>query len=99
MAGTAAGALTIALAGLWFGTPLFVPVLVAGIAAALLDSVLGATVQGSYERADGSRTDERSEGVYSGGFEWLTNSGVNLIATAFGATTAAAVASIMVYGR
>jgi uncharacterized protein (TIGR00297 family) len=88
-----AGALLVALAGAWAGrTPLLVPVAaLVGFSGMLLDSLLGAAVQGRFRCP---RCDEASEWrvhrcgaatIEQGGWAWLDNDGVNALATAFGA--------------
>jgi uncharacterized protein (TIGR00297 family) len=91
-----AGAAFIAAIGSLVRPGAFIAATIAGSAAMSLDSLLGATVQASFRRADGGVTEdaERSAALIRGA-RWMTNSVVNLLATAVGALVAAAVA----YGR
>lgn len=88
-------ALAIAAGGLGLSSSTLI-VAVAGIAGALVDSVLGATVQ---ERRRCPRCDEATERrvhscgtptMYAGGLGWMTNDAVNFVATMAGAAVAAA---------
>jgi uncharacterized protein (TIGR00297 family) len=69
---------------------------VAGVLGMLLDSVLGATLQGVYECPQcAARTEQRGTVCHEPvrlvrGFAWLDNDAVNLAATLFGAAVAAA---------
>ncbi len=104
--GAAAGALVVGLlagsgmaggvgstvgAGISAAAPL---ALAAGLTGAFLDSLLGATVQARYRRADGHATERASErgpdgqpiaNVWAGGWRWMTNDRVNLACTVAGA--------------
>jgi uncharacterized protein (TIGR00297 family) len=70
-------------------------VTVAGVAGMLLDSVMGATVQGKYQCPECDARFERGNTVCHQpvrrirGFRWLDNDAVNLAATLCGATVAA----------
>lgn len=72
-----------------------------GVAGTLLDSVLGATVQGRYHCATCERNLERSrhdctgQAVLRGGFGWIDNDVVNLLATAAGAGMAVGMAVVL----
>ncbi len=97
--GAAAGALTVGvLAGVGGATGAFgagisaaAPVaLAAGLTGAFLDSLLGATLQARYRRADGTATERATEpdgraNTHTGGWQWMTNDRVNLAATLAGA--------------
>lgn len=68
---------------------------IAGVLAMFLDSALGATVQASFVRKDGSLGEDREPGAkLVRGVAWITNPVVNLFATLAGALIAA-----LVYGR
>lgn len=92
-AGGLIGALLVAAAGgLAGGTVLLVPVAgLVGFSGMLLDSLLGAAVQGRFRcpRCNASsewRTHRCGTAtIPQGGWEWLDNDGVNALATAFGA--------------
>ncbi|MGC8873770.1 MAG: DUF92 domain-containing protein [Chloroflexia bacterium] len=65
----------------------------AGIAGMVVDSLLGATLQGLYRcPVCGARTERRThcgrEAIHTGGWKWLNNDGVNLAATLSGALLA-----------
>lgn len=93
-----AGSACVAAAASATGVTAFWPVAIAGVAGALADSLLGATVQErrwcprcelgceTDPHACGSPTEHRS------GFAWLSNDAVNLAATLTGAAIAAALA-------
>ncbi len=67
----------------------FLPATVAGMLGMFLDSLLGATVQASFRRPDGTLTEEpRAGAVLVRGIGWLTNPVVNFIATLAGALVA-----------
>ena len=100
--GTAAevvGSMFVALVAAAAGVAAFVPVAVAGIVGAFLDSVLGASAQALHwcprcERA--CETDPHVCGtptVLRRGFAWLENDAVNLAATLCGAVVAAVLAT------
>ncbi|MDR7522998.1 MAG: DUF92 domain-containing protein [Armatimonadota bacterium] len=96
--GTAAGAAASALmaaVGVWAtggGWRLFWFICAAGVAAMFIDSLLGATVQAVFRR-DGILTEEPGpDTVRIRGVGWITNSVVNLFATAAGALATAALA-------
>ena len=95
---TAGGALFIAAAALSLGWSAAdaAAVLVAGLAGASADSLLGATVQERRRCAScGTETEQRTHicGARTrrtGGLAWLENDAVNLLSTAVGAASAAA---------
>jgi uncharacterized protein (TIGR00297 family) len=97
LAGTiagAAGAALVAAIGAQARPRLLLAATVAGVAAMLIDSVLGATVQASFRRPDGRPTEERDgDARLERGIAWLTNPTVNLLATAAGAVIAGALVS------
>lgn len=68
--------------------------LAAGLAGSFVDSLLGATVQRRFRRADGALTEKpATDGVPNapaGGWAWMTNDTVNLLATVAGALVALA---------
>ncbi len=72
---------------------------IAGVLAMFLDSVLGATVQASFVRRDGSVGEDREPGArLARGVAWITNPVVNLFATLAGALLAALIYSAaMIY--
>jgi len=66
---------------------------IAGVIAMFVDSLLGATVQASFRRPDGSATEDPGRGAaLVRGIVWMTNPVVNLLATLAGAVVAAALA-------
>ena len=72
--------------------PIFALVCVSGVIGALIDSVLGATVQAMYFCPAEKKETERhplhgcgAETVYLRGWKWLNNDWVNVICTGFGA--------------
>ncbi len=68
---------------------------IAGVAAMVLDSLLGATVQASFLRPDGTVTEDPGGGAeLVRGILWITNPVVNLFATLTGAIAAAAIAHL-----
>ena len=82
--GAILGALVIALLANLFHAP-FMPILIAGFAAALLDSFLGATVQGIYQDSNGNETEKPStHSPLIRGYQWINNDKVNFIANLFG---------------
>lgn len=89
-----AGAALIAAIGARLDSRALLAATLAGVAAMLMDSVLGATVQASFRRPDGRLTEERGGDAHlERGIAWLTNPVVNLLATAAGAVVAGALAS------
>lgn len=93
----AAGAGLIAATGAWLGGGwvLFVAAALGGVAGALADSLLGATVQSMYHCPRCGRQTERhphhscgAETVPVRGWRWLRNDGVNFAASAAGAAVA-----------
>lgn len=99
MLGTAAslgGATTVALVALPFGLQpaAAVAVSVAGWSGALLDSVVGAILQGRFRcdrcNVETERTTHRCGGParHVGGVRWITNDVVNVVATGWGAAAA-----------
>ncbi len=93
-----AGALAVAAAALTLDAGAFVPVACAGIAGALADSLLGASLQSLRWCPNCKRATEREpHGCGANtrslrGFGWLGNDGVNVSATLVGALTAFALA-------
>jgi uncharacterized protein (TIGR00297 family) len=91
-----AGAAVIAVLGAWSlpvpgAWAVIVAVTLSGTAAMLVDSLLGATLQATFRRADGRTSEEPEAGAARArGIPWLTNPVVNLVATAGGALAAAA---------
>ncbi len=92
-AGSLAGAASVAGAAVFAGSPgtLGLAALVVGVAAMLLDAVLGSGVQGRFycDRCAAS-TEQRvhrcgARARHVGGWSWLSNDGVNAFATSFGA--------------
>ncbi len=78
------------------GPAFFAAITAAGTAAMLLDSLLGATLQATFRRADGSVTEDPGEGTtLIRGIAWLTNPVVNLVATTAGAVAAGLLAAWM----
>jgi uncharacterized protein (TIGR00297 family) len=58
---------------------------IAGFIGAVLDSIIGATIQAKYKLPDGSITEVRSEGaVLHSGIRFIGNNATNLIATLWG---------------
>lgn len=78
----------------------FLAVTLAGIAGALADSVLGATLQERRWCATCARGSERrvhdcgTPTIFAGGLSWMSNDVVNLLATAAGALVAGALAPL-----
>ncbi len=93
-----AGALAVALVALLFGTAAFVPVLCAGVAGTLADSVLGASVQALRHCPNCNRATEREPHTCGAnttlvrGFPQVGNDTVNFVATLVGALVAFALA-------
>ncbi len=74
--------------------------LAGGLGGAMVDSLLGATVQAIYAYPDGRETERRvaRDGAptrYLRGWPWLTNDLVNLLSSVAGALIAAAVAALL----
>ena len=97
----AAGALFVAIAATGLALPKAIGVVTgAGIAGALADSLLGATLQERRWCATCATSSERrvhdcgTATTLSGGLEWMDNDVVNLAATAVGALVAAALAAL-----
>jgi uncharacterized protein (TIGR00297 family) len=97
MAATVAGAVLIALAGGVVGRSwrVFPASLIGGVAGALVDSILGATVQAGYTCPECKKPTERhpfhtcgTETVHTRGWKWLGNDAVNFIASVAGAVIA-----------
>lgn len=96
-----AGATFVATAARWLGLPgsVFI-ILVAGVAGALADSVLGATLQERRWCPDCERASERhvhdcgASTTLTCGLEWMDNDTVNLIATIAGAAVAVLLANV-----
>ena len=93
-----AGLLTAVAALLGVPASIAVAGLAGGVAGTLADSVLGATVQGRYRCTTCGRDLERAHhpcatlATRSGGFGWMDNDVVNLLATTVGAGVALGVA-------
>ena len=88
-----AGAVLIAAIGSQGDTRVFTASWIAGVIAMFADSLLGATVQASFRRPDGTVTEEPGGGATPiRGITWITNPVVNLLATLIGALAAAALA-------
>lgn len=88
-----AGAVLIAAIGSQGDTRVFTASWIAGVIAMFADSLLGATVQASFRRPDGTVTEEPGGGATPiRGIAWITNPLVNLLATLVGALAAAALA-------
>jgi uncharacterized membrane protein len=84
-----AGAAVITAVGAQGSARVFVAAVAAGALAMFLDSLLGATVQASFRRSDGTLTEEPGGGVVLvRGIAWLTNPAVNFVATLAGALVA-----------
>ena len=88
-----AGAVLIAAIGAQGKTRVFTAAWIAGVIAMFVDSLLGATVQASFRRPDGTVVEEPGGGAIPvRGIAWMTNPVVNLLATLVGALVAAALA-------
>lgn len=73
---------------------IFAGVWAAGVLSMLADSLMGATVQASFQRPDGAISEEPGSGaVRVRGISWITNPVVNLLATLAGAVIAGALAA------
>lgn len=75
---------------------------IGGMLGALVDSLLGATVQAIYQRADGSLTDHPREAdttanQYLRGWRWLNNDMVNFANSLAGALSAALIGGLWFY--
>ena len=71
----------------------FAGVWAAGVLSMFADSLMGATVQASFRRADGAVTEEPGgDAVLVRGISWITNPVVNLLATLVGAAVAGVLA-------
>lgn len=94
-----AGAALVAGVGAQGNGCAFTAAWIAGVLAMFLDSVLGATVQASFVRRDGSVGEDREPGArLVRGVAWITNPVVNLFATLAGALIAAMIYSAaMIY--
>ncbi|MDQ3513729.1 MAG: DUF92 domain-containing protein, partial [Chloroflexota bacterium] len=73
---------------------LLIAITAGGLAGALVDSLLGGTVQGAYAAADGTEVPDDlvrlgRRGRLVRGWRWVTNDAVNLAATVTGAAVAA----------
>ena len=92
LAASVAGSASVASV-VWLAGGPFLAVLAAGFLAGLLDSVVGALWQGKWQVGDLSPLSETPEpGIRPArGFSWVTNDVVNLICTAAGAISAAAI--------
>jgi len=91
----AAGAALVAGVGASGDWRVFTAAWTAGVLGMFLDSLLGATVQASFVRLDGSVGEDREPGArLVRGVAWITNPVVNLLATLAGACIAA-----LIYGR
>jgi uncharacterized protein (TIGR00297 family) len=107
LAATCAGAATLALLAfaLGWGVAPAAAAAVGGIAGATTDSLLGASFQQRRRSLATGRMTERSTDdtgiatVPAGGLAWLNNDGVNFIATAIGASVAAALVIAFDAGR
>jgi uncharacterized protein (TIGR00297 family) len=96
LAATIAGAVLIGALGALFGWPSSVALAgaIGGIAGAMADSVLGATLQRRRRSVRTGRLTERQRDpdgtptVAAGGLDWLDNDGVNFASTLLGAATA-----------
>lgn len=93
---SAAGAATVALSAWAVAAPAFITigpfaglalVVGAGVSGALIDSLLGATVQAQYVRPTGERVEQPS-GPLVRGVQWMTNDRVNILCTFCGAVIA-----------
>jgi uncharacterized membrane protein len=63
--------------------------MISGFIGALLDSIIGATIQAKYKLPDGSITEVKSEGaVRISGIPFIGNNATNLIATFWGGLVA-----------
>ncbi len=83
------GAAVIAAVGARWSSRVFLAATAAGMLAMFLDSLLGATVQASFRRSDGTLTEEPGDGVVLvRGIAWMTNPVVNSLATLAGALVA-----------
>lgn len=84
-----AGAAVIAAVGAHGSARVLIAAATAGMLAMLLDSLLGATVQASFRRPDGTITEEPGGSmVLVRGIAWITNPAVNFFATLAGALVA-----------
>lgn len=93
--GALAGAIFAALGAMWAGWPVsLLTVVVAGLAGAFADSLLGATVQSKRWCEQCASATERiihvcgSTTVDAGGLSWLNNDGVNFVSTVVGGLVA-----------
>ena len=68
---------------LWVLTILIYGIIQSGFLASLIDSILGATVQGKFETQSGEIIEKPEAGsLLISGYRWVTNDAVNLINTA-----------------
>lgn len=89
-----AGAILVSAIGAQGQPRVFTAAWVAGALAMFIDSLLGATVQASFRRPDGTVTEEPTGGaVLTRGTPWLTNPMVNFLATMAGAVIAGVLAA------
>ena len=72
---------------IWYALPMpsiiIYGIILCGFLAALIDSILGATIQGKYETQLGEIVEKPEPGsLLISGYRWVTNDVVNLINTA-----------------
>ncbi|MBB6051773.1 DUF92 domain-containing protein [Armatimonas rosea] len=97
LAALAGAALIGGLPCLWGRGGLFLTVTLAGFLGALVDSVLGATLQAQWWDEQKKRWSEIPQGKPTRGVNWMRNDAVNILATLVGAVTAYVLGHVLIH--